>query len=44
MIRGWRRSRGRGLGCLLTLAVGLVFWGVVAVGVVIVLRLSGAWR
>jgi hypothetical protein len=44
MLRGWRRSRGRGLGCLLTLALGLVFWAVVAAIVVLALHLMGVWR
>jgi hypothetical protein len=44
MLRGWRRSPGRGLGCLLTLAVGLVFWAAVAAMVVLTLRLTGVWQ
>jgi hypothetical protein len=44
MLRGWRRSRGQGLGCLLTLAVGFTFWAGVAAVVVVALRLTGVWR
>jgi hypothetical protein len=44
MLRGWRRSPGQGLGCLLTLAVGLVFWCAVAGIVVLALRVTGVWR
>jgi hypothetical protein len=44
MIRGWRRSRGHGCGCLLTLAFGVAFWAAVAAVVVVALRLTGAWR
>jgi hypothetical protein len=44
MIRGWRRSRGHGCGCLLTLAFGIAFWAVAAVGVVLILRWTEVWR